>query len=144
MDDKLIQNIMHIIVNSGEAKSSSVEAIRFAKENRFKDAYRKLKDADDLLNEAHKGQTYFLSQEADGKKITTIEGVKEEYLKQAFIDVGAVQCGFCTPGMLMSAKALLMKNPSPTEEEIKTAIAGNLCRCTGYNKIVQAIKEAAE
>ena len=69
MDDKLIQNIMHIIVNSGEAKSSSVEAIRFAKENRFKDAYRKLKDADDLLNEAHNGQTYFLSQEADGKKI---------------------------------------------------------------------------
>ena len=69
MDDKLIENIMHIIVNSGEAKSSSVEAIRCAKNNRFEDAYRKLKDANYLLKEAHKGQTYFLSQEAGGEKI---------------------------------------------------------------------------
>lgn len=62
----------------------------------------------------------------------------------SFIDCGAVQCGYCTPGMLMSAKALLDKNPSPTEEEIKEAIGNNYCRCTGYYKIVEAIRQAAE
>ena len=69
MDDKLVENIMHIIVNSWEAKSSSVEAIRCAKNNQFEDAYKKLYDADNLLKEAHNGQTYLLSQEADGKKL---------------------------------------------------------------------------
>lgn len=87
--------------------------------------------------------------EAEGHSITTIEGVMTrdgalDPIQQAFIDNGAVQCGFCTPGMIMSAKALLDENPSPTEEEIREAIAGNLCRCTGYVKIIDAIKSAAE
>ncbi|SDG95594.1 (2Fe-2S)-binding protein [Desulfosporosinus hippei] len=88
-----------------------------------------------------------LASQIRGQEILTIEALETDgldKLQESFIKNSAVQCGFCTPGMLMSAKALLMKNPTPSEEEIKTAIAGNLCRCTGYNKIVQAIKEAAE
>jgi aerobic carbon-monoxide dehydrogenase small subunit len=84
-----------------------------------------------------------------GKKITTIEGLVENSgrlhpIQQAFVDHGAVQCGFCTPGMILTAKALLDKNPSPAESEIKRAIAGNICRCTGYKKIVEAIFAAGE
>lgn len=82
-----------------------------------------------------------------GKKIITIEGLTNGLelhpIQQAFIDCGAVQCGFCIPGMIMSAKALLDKDPDPSEEEIRNAIKGNLCRCTGYVKIVEAIREAA-
>jgi len=89
-----------------------------------------------------------LAAEADGKKITTIEGLadgdKLHPIQQAFVDHGGLQCGFCTPGMIMSAKALLDKNPTPTEEEIKQAISGNLCRCTGYTKIIESIRAAAE
>ncbi len=85
---------------------------------------------------------------ADKKKITTIEGIGTDEnphpLQQAFVESGAVQCGYCTPGMILSAKALLDKNPDPTEDEIKRAIEGNLCRCTGYVKIIEAIKLAAE
>lgn len=81
------------------------------------------------------------------REILTVEGLAngEELhpLQQAFIDAGAVQCGFCTPGMLMSAKALLDENPDPTEEEIRQAMKDNLCRCTGYVKIVEAVKLAA-
>ena len=83
----------------------------------------------------------------DKKKVTTIEGIGTDEnphpLQQTFVETGAVQCGFCTPGMILSAKALLDKNPSPTEDEIKRAIEGNLCRCTGYIKIIEAIKLAA-
>lgn len=83
-----------------------------------------------------------------GKEVETIEGVSDGIhlhpIQQAFIDCGAVQCGFCTPGMVMSAKALLDKNLNPTEEEIKEAMKGNLCRCTGYVKILEAVKKAAE
>ena len=83
----------------------------------------------------------------DKKKVTTIEGIGTDEnphpLQQTFVETGAVQCGFCTPGMILSAKALLDKNPSPTEDEIKEAIDGNLCRCTGYVKIIEAIKLAA-
>ncbi len=84
-----------------------------------------------------------------GKEITTVEGLAksgEELhpIQEAFIEKGAIQCGFCTAGMEMSALNLLGKNTSPTEEEIKTAISGNLCRCTGYYKIVEAIDSAAE
>ena len=88
-----------------------------------------------------------LAAEADGKEVLTVEGLSREWelhsLQQAFIEEGAVQCGFCTPGMLLAAKALLDENSSPAEAEIRSAIAGNLCRCTGYVRIVQAIQSAA-
>ena len=89
-----------------------------------------------------------LAAEADGEQITTIEGLtdgdKLHPIQQAFVDHGGLQCGFCTPGMIMSAKALLDENPTPTEDEIKRGIAGNLCRCTGYTKIIESVKAAAE
>ncbi|MGD8291718.1 MAG: (2Fe-2S)-binding protein [Desulfobacterales bacterium] len=84
-----------------------------------------------------------LAVQADRKQITTIEGIASEEphpLQSAFVEKGAVQCGFCTPGMINAAKALLDTNPNPDEAEIKLAIAGNLCRCTGYNQIVSAIQ----
>ncbi len=85
--------------------------------------------------------------QAEGRDILTVEGLSKngelDILQRAFIDEGAVQCGYCTPGMLMSAKALLMKNVDPIEEDIRRALAGNLCRCTGYTKIVQAVKKVA-
>ncbi len=86
-------------------------------------------------------------QKLEGKKIVTIEGVRGEdgglhHIQQAFIDAGAVQCGYCTPGMVLSTKALLDKNPSPSEEEILEAINPNLCRCTGYVKILDAVRLA--
>lgn len=88
-----------------------------------------------------------LAVEADGKEILTIEGLSNgrelDSLQQSFIDNAALQCGYCTPGMIMSGKALLMDNPKPTEEEVKEAISGNLCRCTGYKKIVEAILEVS-
>mgnify|MGYP001067479182 CR=1 FL=1 len=88
-----------------------------------------------------------LAVEAQDKDIVTIEGLsngdKLDPIQQAFVDHWAIQCGFCTPGMIMSAKSLLDKNPSPTDAEIKTAISGNLCRCTGYLKVIDAIKAAA-
>jgi aerobic carbon-monoxide dehydrogenase small subunit len=86
--------------------------------------------------------------EVEGMEITTIEGLqtwgKLHPLQQAFVDEGAVQCGFCTPGIIMAAKSFLDVNPHPSEQEIRLAIAGNLCRCTGYDKIVRAILKAAE
>jgi len=88
-----------------------------------------------------------LALDADGKRIETIEGLaqggKLHPIQEAFIEKGAIQCGFCSPGMILTTKALLVKNPSPTEVEIKTAIAGNFCRCTGYARIVDAIQSAA-
>lgn len=88
-----------------------------------------------------------LAVEADGKKILTIEGLMEgntlHPLQEAFIEHGAVQCGYCSPGMILTAKALLEENPRPSGEEIKKAIAGNLCRCGAYNKIVKAILSVA-
>ena len=89
-----------------------------------------------------------LAIEAQGKDILTIEGLsgggKLHPIQQAFVDYGAIQCGFCTPGMIMSAKALLDRNPNPTEDEIRDGISGNICRCTGYLKVVEAIQAAAE
>ena len=85
--------------------------------------------------------------EMEGKEITTIEGLAQgnelHPLQQSFIDEGAVQCGFCTPGIILQAKAYLDSNPHPTEPEVRQAIAGNLCRCTGYDKIVRAILKVA-
>ncbi|MFH1115303.1 MAG: (2Fe-2S)-binding protein [Pseudomonadota bacterium] len=89
-----------------------------------------------------------LAVQANGREVLTIEGLAENGklhpIQQAFVDKGAIQCGFCTPGMILSAKSLLDENPKPSELEIRTAISGNLCRCTGYQKIVEAVREAAE
>ena len=89
-----------------------------------------------------------LAPQADGAVITTIEGVGDDKcldpVQEAFIETGAVQCGFCTPGMILAAKKLLEENSHPTEEEIKRGISGNLCRCTGYQKIIDAIELAAD
>lgn len=86
--------------------------------------------------------------QAAGKKIETVEGLakgdKLHPLQEAFIECGAVQCGFCTPGMLLSARTLLDKNPSPTREDVREALSGNLCRCTGYKKIVDAVMLASQ
>jgi carbon-monoxide dehydrogenase small subunit len=89
-----------------------------------------------------------LAMACQGKKIQTIEGLddngKLDPIQQAFLDKGAVQCGFCTPGMVMAAKALLDENPDPSMDEIKRGLSGNLCRCTGYIKIAEAVETAAE
>ena len=83
-----------------------------------------------------------------GKTVTTIEGLEKDGvlhpIQQAFIDAGALQCGYCIPGMVLSAKALLDQNPTPTEEEIARGLSGNICRCTGYTKIISAVRLAAE
>lgn len=88
-----------------------------------------------------------LSGELNGTEVTTIEGLKEgnEYhpIQAAFVADGGAQCGYCTPGMLMMAKSFLDENPDPTDEEIRFALSGNLCRCTGYAKIAEAVKDAA-
>ncbi len=85
--------------------------------------------------------------QADGCSVTTIEGLEKngelDVIQQAFIDCDAVQCGFCTPGMIMSAKALMLKNPRPSRDDIKRALAGNICRCGTYSRHVKAIQEAA-
>jgi len=86
--------------------------------------------------------------EIEGKSVITIEGLhmpknKLSKIQQAFVDNGAIQCGFCTPGMIMSAKALLDSNPNPSEEEIRDAFQGNLCRCTGYVQIIEAVQKVA-
>jgi aerobic carbon-monoxide dehydrogenase small subunit len=87
-----------------------------------------------------------LALQADGCEVTTIEGLATNGqlhpIQQAFIDAGGVQCGFCTPGMIMAAKSLLDRNPSPTLEEVRDGLAGNLCRCTGYAKIYEAVMRA--
>lgn len=89
-----------------------------------------------------------LAIEAQGKEILTIEGLAQggrlHPLQKAFVEKGAIQCGFCTPGMIMSAKALFDENPKPTEQEVRQGIAGNLCRCTGYVKVVEAILAASQ
>lgn len=88
-----------------------------------------------------------LAIQIDGRSVETVEGLardgKLNRLQQSFVDQGAIQCGFCTPGMLMTATELLRRNPHPDEQEIRRAISGNLCRCTGYQKIVEAIQAAA-
>ena len=88
-----------------------------------------------------------LALQANGKNVTTLKGIgtadQPHPLQQSFVEHGAIQCGFCTPGMVVSAKALLDNNPEPTRDEIREGISGNLCRCTGYNKIVEAIEDVS-
>src|SRR6476659_1876275 len=90
----------------------------------------------------------YLALQVDGRQVTTIEGLasgtKLHPLQQAFLDHGGVQCGFCTPGMLISASALLERTPAPSEDEVRIALSGNLCRCTGYDGIVKAVLAVAE
>jgi carbon-monoxide dehydrogenase small subunit len=89
-----------------------------------------------------------LAASMEGKHITTIEGLMENEklhpIQQAFIDHHALQCGFCTPGLILSTKALLDNNPNPTRDEIKTGISGNLCRCTGYEQIIEAVEDVSK
>jgi carbon-monoxide dehydrogenase small subunit len=101
-----------------------------------------------LLNGEPVNACLVLAVEVDGADIVTVEGLSQdgqlEPLQQAFIDHTGTQCGFCTPGILISARALLNRNPTPTEDEIKDALRGNLCRCTGYQRIIAAVKDAAQ
>ena len=101
-----------------------------------------------LMNGQPVNSCMVLAVEADGAEIVTVEGLADggqlTPIQEAFMEHNAVQCGFCTPGMLISAHALLKRNPHPTEEEIKLALVGNLCRCTGYLRIIQAVQTAAE
>jgi len=101
-----------------------------------------------LLNGEPVNSCLMLGVEADGKEIQTIEGLAQDGklhpLQEAFIGHGAIQCGFCTPGMILSTKAFLDKNPSPSEEAMRKALEGNLCRCTGYVKPMQAILSVVE
>jgi aerobic-type carbon monoxide dehydrogenase small subunit (CoxS/CutS family) len=89
----------------------------------------------------------FLAHQAAGRRVTTVEGLADDgrpsALQRAFLEAGGVQCGFCTPGMLMSATALLSEDPAPSDDAIRAGLAGNLCRCTGYQKIVTAVAQAA-
>jgi carbon-monoxide dehydrogenase small subunit len=102
-----------------------------------------------IMNGKNVCSCMILAGQAEGSEIITIEGLegpKGELhpLQEAFMETGAVQCGFCTPGMILSSLVLLKNNPSPTEEEIKEAISGNFCRCTGYKQIIEAVQLAAE
>lgn len=101
-----------------------------------------------ILNGEPVNSCMVLAVECEGATVLTIEGLAKngqlDVVQQAIIDKGAVQCGFCTPGVIMSAKALLDRNPNPTEFEIRDALVGNLCRCTGYLSIIDAVKQAAQ
>jgi len=101
-----------------------------------------------LLDGAPVTSCLVLAPQVEGRHVTTVDGLVDDpmmvALRGAFMEDGAIQCGFCTPGMLLSAYALLRDNPTPSAEEVKTAIEGNLCRCTGYVKIIEAILDAAE
>lgn len=101
-----------------------------------------------LLDDIPVTSCIVLAPQVDGRKVTTLEGLEDDPLmtglREAFVENGAVQCGFCTPGMLISSYTLLRENPDPTEDEIKIAIEGNICRCTGFTKIIAAISDAAE
>lgn len=101
-----------------------------------------------LMNGEPVNSCMVLAAECDGAEIVTVEGLAKDgklsKVQEAIIKTGGVQCGFCTPGMLISATALLDRNPNPTEHEIRQALVGNLCRCTGYMRIVEAVKEAAK
>jgi aerobic carbon-monoxide dehydrogenase small subunit len=100
-----------------------------------------------LIDGVPKVSCMILAAQLEGRKITTIEGISDSHtlhpVQKAFIEYGAVQCGYCSPGMILSALAFLKNNPEPSRDEIREAISGNLCRCTGYQKIVDAVEAAA-
>lgn len=100
-----------------------------------------------LLNDKPVNSCIVLAIECDGMNVITVEGLAStaslDILQEKFLEYGAVQCGYCSAGMIMSSKALLMKNPKPTEDEVRAAISGNLCRCTGYINIIKAIMAAS-
>lgn len=100
-----------------------------------------------ILNDKAVNACLTLALQANGKNVTTLKGIGSadhpHPLQQSFVERGAIQCGFCTPGMVVSAKTLLDHNPAPTRNDIREAISGNLCRCTGYTKIVEAIEDAS-
>jgi carbon-monoxide dehydrogenase small subunit len=101
-----------------------------------------------VMEDAAINACLYLAAEVDGKAILTIEGLAApdgtlHPIQQAFVEKGGIQCGYCSPGMILAAKALLDENPNPSEEEIKDAIAGNICRCTGYVQIIDAIRSAS-
>ena len=101
-----------------------------------------------LIDDRPVNSCSYLAAQAEGREVTTIEGLATEGamhpLQRNILEEGGVQCGFCTPGMLISATALLAANPEPTDDEIRIGLSGNLCRCTGYQKIVQAVRRTAE
>jgi len=101
-----------------------------------------------LMNGEPVNSCMVLAVETDGQEITTIEGLAKDdqldIVQQTIIEKGGVQCGFCTPGMLISARALLNRNPHPSEEDVVEALVGNLCRCTGYSRIIESVQAAAE
>lgn len=101
-----------------------------------------------ILNGKPVNACLVLAIQANGAEILTIEGLRPSQglhpLQQAFVEKGAIQCGFCTPGMILSSSSLLQKNPKPSEEEIRAALSGNLCRCTGYQKIVEAVQSVGQ
>ncbi|MDD5061676.1 MAG: (2Fe-2S)-binding protein [Candidatus Marinimicrobia bacterium] len=101
-----------------------------------------------LLNDKPVNSCQVLTAAVDGESVTTVEGIgtmdKPHPIQEELVKAGAVQCGYCTPGVVLSAYALLQTNPHPTEDEIKTALDGHLCRCTGYVKIIEGVKNAAE
>jgi len=100
-----------------------------------------------ILNGKPVNSCLVLAVQANGADVLTIEGMRPPEglhpIQQAFVEKGAIQCGYCTPGMILSAGSLLRKNPSPTEQEIREALSGNLCRCTGYQKIVEAVQSVS-
>jgi aerobic carbon-monoxide dehydrogenase small subunit len=101
-----------------------------------------------LVNGEPVNSCMMLAVEADGQSVVTVEGLakdgKLDIVQQTIIEKGGVQCGFCTPGMLISARALLNRNPHPTEKDVVEALVGNLCRCTGYSRIIESVQAAAE
>lgn len=102
-----------------------------------------------LVNGQAVNSCLYPAPEAEGKNVLTIEGLQGSenrlsFIQKAFVELGAIQCGFCTPGMILATKALLDSNPDPSDQDIRAALQGNLCRCTGYVQIVEAVKQAAE
>jgi len=101
-----------------------------------------------IMNDKIVNACLVLASEADGASVTTIEGLadgdKLHPIQESFVEKGGLQCGFCTPGMIISTKSLLDSNPNPTDEEISTGLSGNFCRCTGYIKIFESVKDAAQ